>query len=71
MYKTDLYKLDDAICKKCHDMDVIYCEFCFCPMYYIRDCGGKYEILNGGVKDCSDCLIPHTKQFVDDLLKEE
>lgn len=22
-------------------------------------CGGNYKILSNGIKDCSDCIIPH------------
>ncbi len=36
------------------------CLFCYCPLYRIKECGGDYEIMNSGVKDCSKCLIPHT-----------
>ena len=35
------------------------CLFCFCPLYYIDECGGKYKYTKSGVKDCSQCLIPH------------
>lgn len=35
------------------------CLFCFCPLYMLGDkCGGKY-IINNGIKDCTNCIIPH------------
>ncbi len=37
------------------------CLFCYCPLYMLKDkCGGNFKYTNG-VKDCSDCLVPHTK----------
>lgn len=39
------------------------CLFCYCPLYALgRRCGGNYRYLENGVKDCSDCLIPHRKE---------
>ncbi len=55
----------------CHDMDDQSCLFCFCPLYYYKDCGGycgKFNIPhynpNGLIKnkDCSTCSLPHTPQ---------
>lgn len=34
------------------------CLFCYCPLYP-SDCGGNYIILSNGIKDCSNCNIPH------------
>ena len=44
----------------CHDLRAINCLFCFCPLYRL-DCGGDFRILPNGVKDCSNCTIPHGK----------
>lgn len=46
----------------CHNTDAkdnFNCLFCYCPLYPFKDCGGEYQILKSGVKDCSQCLIPH------------
>lgn len=47
----------------CHKAERINCLFCFCPLYS-TDCGGNCKWLydrNGKlIKDCSDCIIPHT-----------
>lgn len=48
----------------CHKLaeDKFNCLFCYCPLYMLGDdCGGNYEILENGIKDCSNCAIPHVK----------
>lgn len=50
------------------------CLFCFCPLYHRFDCGGKYEIKKNKKKDCSRCVLPHTKlayDYIMNKLKEE
>ncbi len=45
----------------CHpgaDPDTFNCLFCYCPLYFLDDCGGTPKDL-GGVKDCTHCLRPH------------
>lgn len=38
------------------------CLFCFCPLYALGEsCGGNFTYTTSGLKDCSDCLIPHKK----------
>lgn len=38
------------------------CLFCYCPLYALgQDCGGNFRYLPNGVKDCSDCTIPHSQ----------
>ncbi|MDO4567899.1 MAG: cysteine-rich small domain-containing protein [Clostridia bacterium] len=38
------------------------CLFCYCPLYALGDkCGGNFEYIAGGIKDCSHCLIPHSE----------
>ena len=46
----------------CHENinpDELNCLFCFCPLYFNNSCGGNFEILSNGVKDCSKCIFPH------------
>lgn len=45
-------------CHKVDNADEFNCMFCYCPLYLLDECGGNY-IINSGVKDCSNCLIPH------------
>ncbi len=36
------------------------CMFCYCPLYALgENCGGNYRYIEGGIKDCSHCLVPH------------
>lgn len=54
-----------AICKKCHDIEgFIICDYCYCPLYHV-DCGGDFVMMPAGIKDCSACTIPHSKEFVE------
>lgn len=34
------------------------CIFCYCPLYF-TDCGGMGTVLPNGIKDCTDCTLPH------------
>lgn len=46
----------------CHktEGEFFNCLFCYCPLYALGDkCGGNFKYINEGIKDCSDCLIPH------------
>ncbi len=53
----------------CHegaDRDNFNCLFCYCPLYALgRDCGGDFDYLPSGVKDCSRCLYPHLRENYD------
>lgn len=41
------------------------CLFCYCPLYMLKDkCGGNFKYTRG-VKDCSECLLPHQKKALD------
>lgn len=35
------------------------CMFCYCPLYTYKNCGGDY-VLFKGMKDCTNCIIPHS-----------
>lgn len=38
------------------------CLFCYCPLYALgRRCGGNCKFTAEGVKDCSDCILPHKR----------
>ena len=43
----------------CHKGAMHSCDFCYCPLYEYADCGGSYIILSNGLKDCSNCMLPH------------
>lgn len=58
----------------CHNDVDINCLFCFCPLYKYEDCGGTYTILDNGVKDCSNCILPHKEggyDYVINFLKRK
>lgn len=56
-------------CHKIKDDEELNCLFCYCPLYFLNDCPGNYKIIVKGVKDCSHCILPHSKESRDILLK--
>ena len=47
-------------CHKIDDPTKFNCLFCFCPLYTLGNkCGGNFSYTDKGIKDCSDCTIPH------------
>lgn len=75
IYMENSYKYFENIsCKyyPCHNFERINCLCCFCPIYFL-DCKGNYKILKNGVKDCSNCLIPHQDSgydYIVEMIKE-
>ena len=54
----------------CHEtVKPLNCLFCFCPLYSRDDCGGNFTYTGRGVKDCSDCLLPHRPGGYDFIIK--
>ncbi|WP_303857548.1 cysteine-rich small domain-containing protein [Aminicella lysinilytica] len=53
-------------CHKVKNPDDFNCLFCYCPLYALGDkCGGNFKYTENGIKDCSDCLIPHGRKAFD------
>lgn len=50
----------------CHQMKNIEdfnCMFCYCPLYMLgEECGGNFKYTPHGIKDCSNCNLPHVKE---------
>lgn len=47
------------------------CLFCYCPLYPLGDqCGGNFTYTIQGVKDCSNCLLPHSEGGYDYVLSK-
>lgn len=47
------------------------CLFCYCPLYALGDkCGGNFRYTEKGIKDCTRCLIPHSKNGYDYVLEK-
>lgn len=50
-------------CHKTDHPEDFNCLFCYCPLYMLgRKCGGNFTYLESGVKDCSECLVPHRRE---------
>jgi len=57
-------------CHKTNDPDSFNCLFCYCPLYALgENCGGNFRYTETGVKDCSGCLLPHSKGGYDHIIK--
>ena len=40
------------------------CLFCYCPLYALGDkCGGNFQFTRDGIKDCSNCALPHNRKI--------
>lgn len=49
-------------CHKTNRPDEFNCLFCYCPLFMLgEDCGGNFTYLPNGIKDCSNCILPHIK----------
>ncbi len=58
-------------CHKTADMERFNCLFCFCPLYALGDrCGGNFCYTEDGVKDCSNCTIPHCIENYDLIMQK-
>lgn len=56
-------------CHKTSNPDNFNCLFCYCPLYALKDkCGGNFRYTASGVKDCSQCGLPHKKDNYDYII---
>lgn len=53
-------------CHKVEKVEEFNCMFCYCPLYMLDDCGGNFED-KYGLKDCSNCLVPHRPKGYDHI----
>ncbi len=57
-------------CHKTSDPENFNCLFCFCPLYMLKqECGGNFKHISG-IKDCSDCMVPHGKGGYDHVMSK-
>lgn len=50
-------------CHKVSNPDDFNCLFCYCPLYTLgHDCGGNFRYLDNGIKDCTNCTLPHGRK---------
>lgn len=57
-------------CHNTENIENFNCIFCYCPLYNLTDCGGKFKVLENGIKDCSDCMLPHKKENYDYIINK-
>lgn len=56
-------------CHRTSDPEKFNCLFCYCPLYVLgRECGGNFNYLPNGYKDCSACLYPHISDHYDEIV---
>lgn len=56
-------------CHKDVDPDNFSCLFCYCPLFPLGDkCGGKFTYNKQGVKDCTECAMPHDPASYDRII---
>lgn len=58
----------------CHpgaNEETFNCLFCYCPLYPLgKDCGGNFSYTDKGIKDCTNCLVPHGPKSADYIKKK-
>ena len=58
-------------CHKVADDSEFNCLFCYWPLDALGDkCGGNFKYIANGIKDCSNCLIPHSRGGYDYITKK-
>jgi len=56
-------------CHKTADPENFSCMFCYCPLYALGDhCGGDFRYNKKGIKDCTLCAVPHSKENYDTII---
>ena len=63
----------DCIYFPCHKTngEDFNCLFCYCPLYALGDqCGGSFDYLENGIKDCSNCLKPHRRENYNKIMEK-
>ena len=58
-------------CHKTEDPDSFNCLFCYCPLYALgRRCGGNFTYTENGIKNCENCMLPHSKGGYDYIISK-
>ncbi|MDY5211322.1 cysteine-rich small domain-containing protein [Intestinibacter sp.] len=53
-------------CHKTNDPENFNCLFCYCPLYALKDkCGGNFSYTEKGIKNCTNCTLPHQRKNYD------
>lgn len=53
----------------CHKDSGQNCLFCYCPLYFFKNCGGDPQWA-GNVKDCSACVRNHDNNSYDFIMTQ-
>jgi Zn-finger protein len=56
-------------CHRVKEENAFNCLFCYCPLYLLEDCGGN-NVFNDGIKNCTDCTIPHLEKGYDYIINK-
>lgn len=57
-------------CHSIKDEEAFNCLFCYCPLYALGEgCGGNFKYGENNIKDCTDCLIPHSPGGYDYIIE--
>ena len=54
-----------------HGVDELNCLFCYCPMYWVKDCPGTPEFIERDgrtIKKCANCVFPHIPENYDKVM---
>lgn len=65
--KNDSSFFQNTACEffPCHKLksEDFNCMFCYCPLYALgENCGGNFTFSEYGIKDCSNCTLPHSSK---------
>ena len=56
-------------CHKTNEPENFNCLFCYCPLYALKDkCGGNFRYTEKGIKDCTNCTLPHKRDNYDYII---
>lgn len=53
----------------CHGNQEQNCLFCYCPLYFFKNCGGDPKWV-GNIKDCSACERNHDAGSYEFIMKQ-
>lgn len=56
----------------CHKLPTdkwISCNMCYCPLYLLK-CEGNYTEIVHGLKDCTNCTLPHESVGQEYIIEE-
>ena len=72
MSHYDFFQNKECEYYPCHpgaDPETFSCLFCYCPLYALgENCGWNFTYTDGGIKDCSNCTLPHNPEGYDYII---